>query len=228
MISRTQDGEIVFHAIDDRDELKSAFKEMFSTDIGKLYKKEYFTPSAVEEHEVRLVAAAQQIAGGPRISSRHLVHALTLLVDSGELQPRVAVQTAQLAEPEEDLRPRKNGKLLTPEQIAWGEMSRFATEATSDQIRQRKNTDHKFREFIQTNLRREMDQPVDGAVTPAGEPEKKLKASAELVDFVHKYNRTPSDALKPRGGYVHLDGQQPMPYSTFISLVERAAQARLL
>ena len=170
-----------------------------------------------------------QIAGGPAISSRHLVHALTLLIDSGELKPKNLVQTAQLEEPEEDTRPRdRNGKLLTPQQIAWGEMTRFAETATPDAIRQRRHTDQVFAEFVRTNLRREMqEQPVGDGVTPAGQLTTKARASQELVDFTSKYNREPIANLKPKGGFVTLGGEQ-MPWSTFNDLLNKATAARLL
>ena len=139
------------------------------------------------------------------------------------------MQTAQLDEPEEDKRPRdKNGKLLTPEQTAWGEMSRFAAEATPDQIRQRRHTDHVFAEFVRTNLRREMAETTVGdAVTPAGESATKARASKELVDFAHKYIHEPTANLRPKGGFVTLDGE-PIPWSTFNDLVSRASAANLL
>jgi hypothetical protein len=229
MITRNQDGEIVFSA-DETDELVGALKEIVATaEVGKLYKRDFYSKERADDDCDKLVAAAQQIAGGPNISSRHLTHALTLLIDSGELQPRNAVQAEQLEEPEQDLRPRdRNGKLLTEAQISWGEMSRFAATATADQVRQRKNVDGKFREFIQTNLRREMaEQPVGDGVTPAGQPTTKARASQELVDFTSKYNREPIANLKPKGGFVTLGGEQ-MPWSTFNDLLNKATAARLL
>ncbi len=228
MITRNQDGEIVFSA-DETDELKGALKEMFATEIGKIYKKDYYVEQRADADCDKLVTAAQQIAGGSMISSRYLVHALTLLIDSGELKPKNLVQAAQLEEPEEDLRPKdKNGKLLTPEQISWGEMSRFAATATADQVRQRKNIDGKFREFIQTNLRREMqEQPVGDAVTPAGQSATKAKASAELVRFAQNFIKEPSANLRPKGGYVTLAGEQ-ITWPAFNDLLSRASAANLL
>jgi len=229
MISRNQDGEVVFTA-DETSELVGALKEICSTtEIGQTYKKNYYRKECADDDCEKLVSAAMQIAGGPAISSRHLVHALTLLIDSGELKPKNLVQTAQLEEPEEDTRPRdRNGKLLTPQQIAWGEMTRFAETATPDAIRQRRHTDQVFAEFVRTNLRREMqEQPVGDGVTPAGQLTTKARASQELVDFTSKYNREPIANLKPKGGFVTLGGEQ-MPWSTFNDLLNKATAARLL
>jgi hypothetical protein len=229
MIGRNADGEITF-TVDDREEVVGALKEIFrTTEVGKLYLKEFYTKERGDEDAEKILGAAIQIAGGPDISSRHLAHALTLLTDSGELKPKNLVQTAQLEEPEEDTRPRdRNGKLLTPQQIAWGEMARFAETATPDAIRQRRHTDQVFAEFVRTNLRREMqEQPVGDGVTPAGQPTTKARASQELVDFTSKYNREPIANLKPKGGFVTLGGEQ-IPWSTFNDLLNKATAARLL
>lgn len=228
MISRNSDGDVCF-TIDDREELVSSFKEIFATtDVGRDYKTNYYTKDRADEDAAKMVAAAQQIAGGQNISTRHLTRALELLLDSGELQPRVAVQAAQLSEPEEDTRPRgRDGKPLSDSQLKWQEYRTWSETASSSERRLRTQSDPGYAAYVRKAYHSEMAQEIGGAVTPAGEPEKKIKANAELVDFVHKYNRSSRDSLKPRGGYVQLDGQ-PLLYSTFISLVERAAQARLI
>jgi hypothetical protein len=229
MISRNSDGDITF-TIDDRDELVSSFKEIFTTtDIGRDYKTNYYTKDRADEDAAKMVGAAQQLAGGPNISIRHLTRALELLVDSGELKAKNLTQAVQLVEEPEDLRPKdKNGKLLTSEQISWGEMSRFAATATADQVRQRKNIDGKFREFIATNLRREMaETPVGDAVTPAGQPTTKARASKELESFAQKFLVEPSVNLRPKNGMVSLAGEL-IPWPTFNELLSKATAARLL
>jgi hypothetical protein len=229
MISRNQDGDITF-TIDDRDELVSAIKDLLkSSEIGQTYNKDYYVKARGDEDGAKIIAAAQQVAGGPNISSRHLEHALTLLIDSGELQARVAVQAAQLAEPEVDSRPRdRNGKLLTPQQISWSEMTQFASTATPDAIRQRRHTDSVFADFVRTNLRREMAETTVGdAAVPAGQSTTKARASKELVDFARKYNAEPIANLRPKGGFVRLEGEQ-LTWATFNDLLSRASAANLL
>jgi hypothetical protein len=229
MISRNSDGDITF-TIDDREELVSSIKELLtSTAIGQLYNKEFYVKERADDDCTKMVAAAMQITGGPAITTRSLERALELLIDSGEIQPKNVSQSTQLEEPEEDLRPRdRNGKLLTPQQIAWSEMTTFAQTATPDAIRQRKYVDGKFREFIQTNLRREMqEQPVGDAVTPAGQPTTKARASQELVDFAHKFSHEPSANLRPKGGYVTLAGET-ISWAVFNDLLNKATAARLL
>ena len=223
-----RDGIVRFDCQDEQ-EVVSALKEIFNTtEIGKTYKKEFYVKDRGDDDFEKLVRAAIQIAGSDMISIGDLSHALTLLIDSGEIKPKNFTATQPLEEPVEDTRPRdRNGKLLTDAQIAWGEMARFAETASADAIRQRKNVDGKFREFVANNLRREMQGEIGDAVIPAGQPTAKTRANQTLVDFARKYNAEPSQNLKPRGGFILLAGEQ-VPYSQFLELVNAATNARLL
>src|SRR5690242_12666708 len=60
----------------------------------------------------------------------------------------------------------RNGRPLSASQIAFGEMSRFSETATSAQIKERKRVDPAYLRFVQHSLREQMNQPVDGDVTP--------------------------------------------------------------
>ncbi len=233
MITRNNEGEFVF-TIDESEEFESALKDVLaSTQIGKTYRKEYFTKERGDQDAAMLVdaaiAVAEDLTGKPLISRPILEHALTLLIDSGKIQPKNLQAAQQLEEPEVDSRPRdRNGNLLTPQQIAWSEMTRFAAEATPDQIRQRRHTDSIFADFVRHNLRLEMQsQEVGDAVVPAGTSTTKARASQELVDFTSKYNREPIANLKPKGGYVTLAGEQ-IPWATFNDLLSRASAANLI
>jgi hypothetical protein len=229
MIGRNTEGDVTF-TIDDRDELVSSLKEILtSTEIGQRYNKDYYVKARGDEDAAKMIAAAQQIAGGPNISIRHLTRALEILLDAGEIQPRVAVESAQLEEQPEDLRPRdRNGKLLTPQQIAWSEMTTFANTATPDAIRQRRHTDQAFAEFVRTNLRREMQEtPIDGAVTPVGQPTTKARATQELVAFAQKFLVEPSSNLRPKNGMVTLGGEQ-ITWPTFQDLLNKATAAGVI
>jgi hypothetical protein len=229
MITKNSEGDIVF-SIDERDEIVSALKEIItSTEVGKLYKTEYFVSKSGDEDAEKILAAAIRVAGGELISDKDLVRALELLMDSGEIQPKNVAQSTQLEEPEEDKRPRdKNGELLTPQQIAWSEMTQFASTATPDAIRQRRHTDHIFAEFVRTNLRREMaSTEVGDAVTPAGQPTTKARASKELEAFAQKFLVEPSANLRPKNGVVSLAGEL-IPWPTFNDLLGKATAARLL
>jgi hypothetical protein len=233
MISRNQDGEFIF-SVDESEEFEGALKEVLATtEIGKKYRKEYFTKERGDEDAEKLVDAALAVAkdttGQPLISRPILERALTLLIDSGKIQPKNLQAAQQLEEPEADSRPRdRNGKLLTPQQIAWSEMTRFAAEATPDQIRQRRHTDSVFADYVRHNLRLEMQsQEVGDAVVPAGKSTTKARASQELVAFAQKYTHEPTANLRPKGGYVTLAGDQ-IPWATFNDLLSRASAANLI
>jgi len=103
-------------------------------------------------------------------------------------------------------------------------MTRFANESTMDAIRQRKNIDPKFRTFMATNLRREMqEQPVGDGVTPEGQvPEVRgSQPSLYLIEFARKYAKEPVANLRPRGGFVTLAGEQ-MPWANYQDLLTKA------
>jgi hypothetical protein len=233
MIGRNTDGEFIF-SVDESDEFEGALKEVLATtEIGKKYRKEYFTKERGDEDAEKLVDAAVAVAkdttGQPLLSRPILERALTILIDSGKIQPKNLQAAQPLEEPEVDSRPRdKNGKLLTDVQIKFGEMARFAATATADAVRQRKHTDHEFLVFLQSQLRKEMaDTPVGDGVTPAGQPTTKARASQELVAFAQKYTHEPTANLRPKGGYVTLAGEQ-IPWATFNDLLSRASAARLI
>jgi hypothetical protein len=228
MIGRNTEGDITF-GIDDREEVVGALKEIFrTTDVGKLYLKDFYTKERGDEHAEKILGAAIQIAGGPNISTRHLTRALELLIDSGELQPRVAVQAAQLAEPEVDNRPRgRDGKLLTDSQLKWQEYRTWSETASSSERKLRMQSDPGYATYVRKAYQAEMDQPVGDAVTPAGAPTTKVRASQDLVSFVQKFHAEPSQNLRPRNGVVLLAGEQ-VPYPRFLELVNAASNARLL
>jgi hypothetical protein len=203
MISRNSEGEIVF-SVDESDEFEGALKEVLATtEIGKKYRKEYFTKERGNEDAERLVDAAVEVAkdttGKSLISRPILERALTLLIDSGKIQSKNLHTAQQLEEPEVDSRPRdKNGKLLTDVQIKFGEMARFAATATADAVRQRKHTDHEFLVFLQSQLRKEMqDQPVGDAVVNLNQmaPTKK-NPPADVAAYAARYRTMSTTDVK--------------------------------
>ena len=222
MITRDLEGQIRFHSVEDEGEVTSALKEIFnSTDVGRDYKTNYYTKQTGDDDYGKADQGRNSNCRQRDDLGRNLTHALTLLIDSGEIKRRDFVKATQLAEPEEDTRPRgRDGKPLTDAQLKWQEYRTWSETASSSEVSRRKQSDPGYAAYVRKALQAEMSQPIGDAVTPAGDPEKKSKANTELLDFVQKYNRTPSDALKPRGGYVKLDGQLLL-HSTYLSLVER-------
>jgi hypothetical protein len=228
MISRNSAGEITFE-IDDREELVSALKEILtSTAIGQTYNKDYYVKARGDEDAAKMIAAAQQIAGGPNISIRHLTRALELLIDSGELQPKNIAQAVQLAEPEEDKRPRgRDGKVLTDSQLKWQEYRTWSETANSSERKLRMQSDPGYATYVRKAYQAEMNQEIGDAVTPAGAPTTKTRASQDLVSFVQNFHAEPSQNLRPRNGVVLLAGEQ-IPYPRFLELVNAATNAHLL
>ena len=225
MIGRNADGDITITA-DDRSELIGILKEIFNTtEIGKIYKADYYTGEHGDEHVEKLVAAAELVAGGPNISVSDLTRAIELLIASGEIQHKDFQLGTPLEEPEVDTRPRgKDGKFLTEAQLKEQEYSSWSETASSSERKLRMQSDPGYATFVRKSLQAEMNQPIDGAI-PVGEP--KARANQHLAEFARKYLVEPTQNLRPRNGVVLLAGEQ-IPYPQFLELVNQAAAARLL
>ena len=91
----------------------------------------------------------------------------------------------------------------------------------------RKQSDPSYAAYVRKALQAEMSQEIDGAVTPAGQPTTKVRVSQELTDFAPKYNKEPIANLRPKGGFVTLDGEQ-IPWSEFQNLMNKATAAGVL
>jgi hypothetical protein len=228
MIARNQDGQITF-TVDDRDEVISALKEVFrTTDVGKLYLKDFYTKERGDDHAEKILAAAIQISGSQNISVQHLTRAVELLLDSGEIQPRVAVQAAQLEEPEPDTRPKgRDGKPLSDSQLKWQEYRIWSETASSSERKLRTQSDPGYATYVRKAYQAEMDQEIGGAVTPLGQPTTKARASKELESFAQKFLVEPSSNLRPKNGMVSLAGEQ-ISWPAFNELLSKATAARLL
>ena len=225
MITRNSEGDVAF-SIDERDEIVSALKEIItSTEIGKLYKTEYFVSKRGDEDAEKILSAAIRVAGGELVSARDLVRALELLIDSGSIQPRVAVQAAQLEEPAEDTRPRgRDGKALTDSQLKWQEYRTWSETANSSERKLRMQSDPGYASYVRKAYQAEMDQEIGGSVTPLGQPTKKARASKEIEAFAQKFLVEPSSNLRPKNGMVSLGGEL-IPWNTFQDLMNKATAA---
>jgi hypothetical protein len=229
MVRRNQAGEFIFHYADDTDEVISALKEIFNdTEIGQRYVTGDFVAKDGTDGYAEIVRAGVRVAGGPMLTIGILQHALTLLIDSGELKPKKFKPAAQLAEPEIDNRPRgRDGKILTDAQLKWQEYRTWSETASSSEVNLRKQSDSGYAAYVRKALQAEMSQEIGDRVIPAGEPTTKARVNQELTEFARKYNQEPSQNLKPRGGVVLLAGEQ-IQYPRFLELVNAATNARLL
>ena len=227
MIGRNAECQITF-TVEDREEIVGAFKEIFQTEIGRTYKEDYYTEERGDEDCEKILRGAELLTGGPNITVVAMTRALQFLMDSGELQPIELVTTPELVEPEPDTRPRtKDGKLMTPAQIAWSEYRTFAESHSSEECRRRAREDAGFGNFMRKNLEREMAVEIDDAVVPVGDRGARVAPTAELAEFARKYNSEPVANFKPKGGFVRLAGEQ-IPYGKFLDLVDKASAIRLI
>lgn len=195
-----------------------------NSEVGREYLRGYYVEEDFQEHFDLIRSATTRMARGTNVSDDDIEHALYLLITTGRIKPRKAA-AAPLEEAPVDTRPRdKNGKLLTEAQIAWGEMTRWANEHSSDECRKRATKDPAFKQFMQTRLRQEMDRGAEGVVVAK---QSAATASADLVNFATAYNKAPAQSLRPINGTVTLDGKM-YPFAEFNALVEQASKARLI
>lgn len=226
MIGRNAEGQITFTA-DDQEEVVSALREIFQTEIGTTYKRVYYSDERGDEDLEKILRAAELVAGSPDISVNALTRALQLLIDSGEIQPKDFAPTTPLEEPEE--RPMdKNGRPLTEAQIRWSEYRSFAESASIAEINRRKQSDPGFASFVRKNWERQLAQPVGDAVTPLGVSSlPPHDANRELVEFVRKYHAEPIANLRPKNGMVSVGGQL-MTWTIFNTLLAKATESHLI
>jgi hypothetical protein len=198
------------------EENKAEFiNEVCETTIGEKFCA-MFNAESINPAWNQVLAIHEQRAKiyGTEITFHTFVQCLTDAVQSG------AIQTPPPPQP----KPRE----LSSSQKAWQEYRIFSESHSVNECRNRARIDAGFQSFMHKNYEREFaEQPVADAVVPAGVPTKKIKPTAELVEFAEKYKVEPTENLRPRGGAVKLAGAL-ISYSTFQDLVDRAASAGLL
>jgi hypothetical protein len=195
---------------------KAAFiEEVCDTPIGKqfcsMFDSESITPAW---DKVIAIHQSRSEIYGSEITFHSFLRCLTDAIRSG------AIKTPPPPEP----KPRE----LSSSQKAWQEYRIFSESHSVNECRNRARIDSGFQNFMHKNYEREFaEQPVADGVVPVGEVRKKIKPTAQLVEFAEKYKVEPTENLRPRGGAVKLAGAL-IPYSTFQDLVDRAASAGLL
>jgi hypothetical protein len=144
---------------------------------------------------------------------------------------RVEAILDEPAPPVVDTTPRtKEGKPLTPQQLEWAEMTRFANESTMDAVNQRKHVDPKFRAFVATNMRREFaEQPVADGVENlnANRTPQARGVSADVQAFATRY-RTMSVADVKKELSAGMNPLGPAAAAESNRLFEAACAANLI
>lgn len=212
---RNNEGNIVFN-FRDRDERKEALKSLMDeTPEGAEYLEHYDPIEDRDEHSKLLYQATDVLFpdNDCLVSIPMLAQALRALIDGGKIK-FTGEEEAVLEDPSAspaDTTPRdRAGRPLTESQRAWGEMTKFANESSMDAINQRKYVDPKFRSFMATNMRREMQEQgvADGVENLNANRTPQAKNVAEDVRAFATRYRTMSvaDAKKMLSPGMNPDG----------------------
>jgi hypothetical protein len=117
----------------------------------------------------------------------------------------------------------KNGKILSPSQLAWKEHGEYAQANSVKDCRARAQTDASFKKFMESSYRLEMQKKIDGAVIDT-RPEPTTKVTSQLREFAAIYMRTPADQVRGLMSPVI----NPAGYVEYRKNVNDAAEANLI
>jgi hypothetical protein len=206
----------------DQNAVEAFISEFEDTPIGQTLTEEGLTTG---EHLLK-IRKATEARVGKQFTLGQFVQVAKQMLLAGELLPEPEVIEPPV--------PRdKNGKPLTQAQIAWGQQQREYQEFTNKNSSQaciaRSRVDEGYAKFLHNSNVQEMAHEISGAVIPVGDQLEPISANSELREFARRYSAAPAQSLKPRGGYVYLEGYDtPIPYEKFVTLVEKASAARLI
>jgi len=166
--------------------------------------QKYFTEFASPENNERVINAVWTLNPDIEyVTVSAFVDAIGTLLAAGELKPTREPEPVALEAPVTPVPVDRNGRPLTQAQIDWAEMTTFANEKSMKEIKDRKRVDPKFLAFVQTNLRRQMDVPIDGDVrvsNPHIEQSAPPSASAmkneRLVAFANQWRSMTAEAIR--------------------------------
>ena len=221
-----QMNEIVID-LTDPSELNDALKELAELPAGRKYFAECYTEDTYDADVAKIIDYAKVVYPGCDLTVAVLAGTLSLLMKAGKIRRRPDLQVAPLREPVEevDTRPRdKNGRFLSAQEeewITWCNNKNTPMYA----INQNRKTDVAFAKFYneQMLLRiAEEGKAQDGIEIPDTTVEKTQK----LLDFQELVQKEPIENLKPKAGFVSINGEK-IRYADFLELVDRCAAAGL-
>lgn len=176
------------------------FAEVKQTAAGKKYFRDFASP---ENNELVIEAVWRLYPDIEYVTVSTFVDAIGTMIAAGELTPTHTPEPAQVVEPPAPVPVDRNGRPLTQAQLDWSEMTAFTNERSMKEINDRKRVDPKFLAYIQTNLRRQMDQPIDGDARPTNPhleqnaaPTKAAMKDERLVKFASDYRKAPTAEIK--------------------------------
>lgn len=221
-------GEIEF-SIDDPAMLKDAFREATQTAVGQEFMAKYFDKARDAEYtdlwRRATIAYVYKVSiedadsvERPFVTTQQVYDALKLGMAAGIFRKLKTAPKLQEPAPVQDA-PRR---LSTEE-----EFTEWSDTHSSTECRQRAQKDAAYGAFYRGQFVAEINSTqVPDAVIPAGDPRKNVNQTQTLRNFAAMVQKEPCENLKPRGGYITLNGEQ-VPYSDFRELVDRCANAGL-
>jgi hypothetical protein len=204
------------------------FNEVKESQAGKRYFSEFASST---NHERVIEAVWKLYPDTEYVSVSAFVDAIGTLLAAGELTPTHEPEASVPVAPSVPVPVDRNGRPLTQSQIDWKEMTEFATEKSMREINERKRIDPKFLAFIQTNLRRDMAQEIDGdarSMNPHLEqnatPTPSAMKNDKLVAFANHWRSMTADAVRKAKRF----DINPLTAQSFIDDEAQAIKLRLL
>jgi hypothetical protein len=118
----------------------------------------------------------------------------------------------------------RNGKPLSPSQLAWKEHHEWASTHSAADCQKRAQADPSFRKFRESSLRLESNVGVPDAVTNLNTRASRKAASPDLIAFADEFLRTPSSRVK----VLRSPAANPNGYQQYLKNIEAATLAGLI
>jgi hypothetical protein len=174
------------------------FRVFMDTDLGR-----QLSPLLSPETDARMMARIQQVhkkwygeCTEITLDSFTSVVASLLTTRDPEIVPPEVVEPEEV---EPDVPRDRNGKILSPSQLAWKEHGEYANSHSAKDCRARAQTDASFRRFMQSSYLSEMNsKPVDAGIilnAHSASPSP-TEAPLRLREFAARYLQTSADEVR--------------------------------
>jgi hypothetical protein len=229
MIRRNTDGDFTWN-IREEDDLRDLFQEALATPIGQRFKDDYYVAEKEGEYTTLWINTMKRLQGDT-VTLVCALHALRLLMDSGEFVPKNQTAYTPLSElvPEVEVPKDKNGKPLTDAQLKWRAFGEFEKTHSVAECRARAQRESDFGTFYRKLIEGQWSdvESSGGAVRLNERSTNARKAGAALQEFARLYLKEPIANLRPKGGFVTLGGEQ-IDVASFTELQSAAAAKGLI
>jgi hypothetical protein len=147
----------------------------------------------------------------------------TVVLEAGQYEFELC-QAEPEQQPESEVPRDKNGKPLSPSQIAWGEMARWSHRASSQEIKERRRIDPAFASFYRLNIEREARETPSTQFELAGQSQNTKHATPDLIAFAEAYRTTPVEKVRQ----LRSPAFNALGYKKYIANIEAALAAGLI